>query len=92
LREYNNIKIIGDSQSSVGIVSCVFDGYSPDNIGNVINDRGVAVRTGLHCAPDAHKFLGTFGAGTVRLSVNSFTTQDDFQRLKAALNYIHDTQ
>jgi len=26
LREYNNIKIIGDSQSSVGIVSCVFDG------------------------------------------------------------------
>lgn len=90
LTKYGNIKIHGYSANSVGIISCTFDGVSPDNIGNILAENNIAVRTGLHCSPNAHKFLGTFPAGTVRFSVNYFTTDSDFAELEKALDYIEE--
>lgn len=90
LKQYENIKLVGESRNSTGIISCVFKDYAPDNVGNILNGRGIAVRTGLHCAPDAHRYLGTFGAGTVRFSVSSFTAENDFQKLKTALDIIRE--
>ena len=49
-----------------------------------------AVRTGLHCAPVAHKTLGTFPAGTVRFSVGYFTSEEDFYELEKALGFIEE--
>ena len=74
----------------VGIVSCLIDGISSDSAGEIFSQQGIAVRTGLHCAPKAHKFLGTFPSGTIRLSVNSFTTDRDFNELKRCLDFIQD--
>lgn len=90
LRAYVNIKIIipADSVEQIGIVSCTFDGYSSDNIGQILSEQGIEVRTGLHCAPVAHKFLGTFPTGTVRFSVSCFNTDEDFAMLRQALDYI----
>ncbi len=90
LSRYSFIKIIGnyDSCSYVGIVSCVIDGISSDSAGPVFDRCGIAVRTGLQCAPLAHKFMGTFPAGTIRFSVNYFTTDADFAELEKALEYI----
>ncbi|MCQ4936360.1 aminotransferase class V-fold PLP-dependent enzyme [Anaerotignum propionicum] len=92
LKKYDNIKVImpADDVLAVGVVSCVFDGYSSDNIGQILSEQGVEVRTGLHCAPTAHKFLGTFPAGTVRFSVSYFNTDEDFEKLDEALEYIHE--
>ena len=92
LRAHNNITIVGpaDRSNCIGVVSCLFDDYSSDNIGDVLDRLGIAVRTGLHCAPIAHKTLGTFPAGTVRFSVSFFTTEDDFQALETALEYIEE--
>lgn len=92
LSEYKNIRIItpSDASDAVGVVSCVFDGYSSDNIGQILSEQGVEVRTGLHCAPFAHQFLGTFPAGTVRFSVSYFNTDDDFVKLGQALDYIYE--
>lgn len=89
LNDYDNIRVIAPSDG-VGVVSCVFDGYSSDNIGQVLSDYNIAVRTGLHCAPEAHKFLGTFPSGTVRFSVGYFNSDDDFDRLREALDYIEE--
>jgi len=91
LSKYDNIKIITPSEAinTVGVVSCIFDGYSSDNIGQILSEQGVEVRTGLHCAPSSHRFLGTFPAGTVRFSVSYFNTDDDFVKLKQALDYIY---
>ena len=90
---FDNIKTIfvpsGEHQS-IGVVSCVFDGYSSDNIGQVLSDKDIATRTGLHCAPNAHKYMGTFPSGTVRFSVGYFNTEEDFQKLYCALKYIHE--
>lgn len=90
LKKYGNIKMYGISTHSVGIISCTFEGLSPDNVGDILAQNGVAVRTGLHCAPNAHKFLGTFPAGTVRFSVSYFTTDEDFTQLMEALDYIEE--
>lgn len=90
LGSYRNIEIVADRMKCerIGVVSCLFDGYSPDEIGVVLNELGVSVRAGLHCAPYAHRFLGTLPAGTVRFSVSALTNETDFEVLERALNYI----
>lgn len=89
LSRYENIKIIDTIDvKSIGVVSCLFEGYGSDSIGQILSEQNVAVRTGLHCAPTAHKFIGTFPAGTVRFSVSYFNTDEDFDVLEAALDYI----
>lgn len=94
LNEYDNIKIItpSDAADTIGVVSCVFEDYSSDNIGQLLSEQGVEVRTGQHCAPSAHKFIGTSPAGTVRFSVGYFNNNDDFIKLKEALNYIYENR
>lgn len=89
LKKYNNITLI-EPKNSIGVVSCNFDNYSSDSIGEVLSQQNIAVRTGLHCAPYAHKFLGTFPVGTVRFSVGYFNTDEDFEMLEQALDYIED--
>lgn len=89
LSRYENIKIIDTIDvKSIGVVSCLFEGYGSDSIGQILSEQNVAVRTGLHCAPTAHKFIGTFPAGTVRFSVSYFNSDEDFDVLEAALYYI----
>lgn len=92
LGSYEFIKIIGNEKNRnyVGIVACVIDGISSDSAGNIFSERGVAVRTGLQCAPLAHKFLGTYPAGTIRFSVNRFTSEQDFAELKQVLDYLEE--
>ncbi len=90
LREYVWLKLVGvvPGNSYVGIVSCLMSGISSDSAGTIFNEQGIAVRTGLQCAPLAHKFLNTFPAGTIRFSVSYFTSDEDFAELKKALEYI----
>lgn len=92
LSEYDFIKLIGVDQNpiSVGIVSCLLDDISSDSAGNIFSEQGVAVRTGLECAPLAHKFMGTYPAGTIRFSVSFFTSEEDFEELREALDYIEE--
>lgn len=92
LNDYWFIKIIGNNESCeyVGIVSCIIEGISSDSAGKLFSDAGISVRTGLQCAPLAHQFLGTFPAGTIRFSVNYFTSENDFQELRDLLDRIED--
>ena len=92
LTAYDFLKVIGDSPKAeyVGIVSCIIDGISSDTAGQLFAERRIAVRTGLHCAPLAHKFIGTFPAGTIRFSTGYFTTDDDFAELRQVLDDLSD--
>ena len=87
LSKYDNIKFF-KPKKSVGVVSCCFDNYSSDEIGQVLSQNDIAFRSGLHCAPFAHKFIETFPAGTVRFSVGYFNDESDFINLDSVLNYI----
>lgn len=90
LQKYDWLTIVGNASQGtyVGIISCLIDGISSDSARMIFNEQGIAVRTGLQCAPLAHKFLGTFPAGTIRFSVSYFTSDEDFEELKDALDYI----
>lgn len=92
LKKYDFIKTVGayGGKQYVGIVSCLIEGVSSDSAGSIFDRCNIAVRTGLHCAPLAHKFLHTYPAGTVRFSVNYFTSDKDFEELEEALNYIEE--
>ncbi|MFH2115087.1 MAG: aminotransferase class V-fold PLP-dependent enzyme, partial [Spirochaetota bacterium] len=72
------------------VVSFTADGLSPSAIAMALDDGfGVLCRVGLHCAPRAHRNLGTFPEGTVRWSPGPFTTIDDvaytIEALKAVM-------
>lgn len=92
LSSYDFITIVGNQSGNqyIGIVSCLLDGISSDTAGQLFAERKIAVRTGLHCAPLAHQFLGTYPSGTVRFSVNCLTENEDFETLQSALDDIYD--
>ena len=92
LQEFDFVKVVGNHEGCryVGIVSCLIEGISSDSAGGIFNRGGVAVRTGLQCAPLAHRFLGTYPAGTVRFSVSGFTCEEDFEELRRVLQFIQE--
>lgn len=92
LSRYPFIRLVGvnDGNQYVGIVSCLMDGIPSDTAGAVFDRQGISVRTGLQCAPLAHQFAGTYPAGTIRFSTSYFTSEEDFQQLNMALDFIGD--
>lgn len=70
--------------TNAGVISLNVRGAVCSEVGLALDQAfGILTRTGLHCAPSAHKTIGTFPQGTVRFSLGAFTTEDD---IKAALN------
>lgn len=88
LRGLNNMKLyVPESEEVFGIVSVSVDGYSPSDVGTILYDEyGIAVRTGFHCAPYIHQFIGSeLVGGTVRVSLGAFSTISDIDSLICAL-------
>ncbi len=71
----------------LGILSILVNGYSPQDVGQILaDDYGICVRTGYHCCPYIHDFLGTREkGGTVRISIGYFTTRNDIDKLINAI-------
>lgn len=74
-------------ENQVGIISFNLEGYSPDELGQVLDeDFNIAVRTGYHCAPLIHDFLGTREkGGTVRISLGYFNEEEEIDSLLEGL-------
>jgi cysteine desulfurase family protein len=72
-----------------GVLSMNILGQSPSVVGQLLDrDYGVQTRIGLHCAPSAHRSIGTFPDGTVRLSWGPFTRKKDVHAVVRALQNI----
>ncbi|GFO66603.1 cysteine desulfurase [Geomonas limicola] len=64
-------------------------GQDPASIGFLLDRTyGISVRVGLHCAPDVHRTIGSYPAGTVRVSPGYFTSPEDIEYFLRALNEI----
>lgn len=74
-----------DSYSPV--VSFNLTGYGSTEAALMLSDRGICMRGGIHCAPMAHRKIGTINGGTVRFSPGAFNTVDDVNKL---LNVLYD--
>jgi cysteine desulfurase family protein len=67
-----------DPLDRTSVVSFNLTSVDPAEIGNCLNEEfDIAVRVGLHCAPDAHRTMDTFPRGVVRLSPGFFNSLDD---------------
>jgi len=88
LKEIPGVHIAGPegAEARVGTVSFTIDGLDPAAVALDL-DRAydVMTRVGLHCAPAAHRTLGTFPAGTVRFSVGAFTTEEEIEKAVSAV-------
>ena len=82
LLELDGVTIYGDPSraDSLPIVSFNLRGASPSDVGTACNRAGICVRVGLHCAPVAHRTIGTFTQGTVRVSPGYFNSTGDIDQ------------
>jgi len=79
----------GESGSQTGVLSITIEGISPSKIGETLEaEYGVQTRIGLHCAPSAHRTIGTFPDGTVRLSWGVFTREREVIHVARAVKRI----
>ena len=72
-------------RNQAGVLSFTAKERDVEEIGMALADRDIAVRTGLHCAPLAHRSAGTLDSGTVRLSFSDFNTPEEVYRFLTAL-------
>lgn len=74
-------------ENHISIISITHSDYRPEELADILdNDFDIAVRSGYHCAPYVHKFIGTEDkGGTVRISIGYFNTKDNIDSLISAL-------
>lgn len=76
----------GDAEQQTATVAINLEGYSPAEMGLALDEEfGILCRVGLHCAPAAHRTLGTFPIGSVRISLGAFHRKTDVEYLLGAL-------
>ena len=68
-----------------GVLSFQVDGMDCEDVGQALGEQGIAVRSGLHCAPLAHRSAGTLDVGTVRVSFSAFNSSGDVDALAGAV-------
>ena len=92
LSETRGVRVFGpdSAKKCVGVVSLAIDGIDPQDAANILDDSfDIQTRAGLHCAPGAHRAIGTFDrGGTVRFSVGPFTTDDHISAAISAVRQI----
>lgn len=77
------VRLIGTAADKASVMSFVLDGYSTEEVGHALNEEGIAVRTGHHCA---QPILRRFGVETtVRPSLAFYNTFDEIDRLVAVV-------
>ncbi len=84
------VTVYGGLDATRQTATVAFDvaGLEPSDVGLRLDDEyGILCRVGLHCAPAAHKTLGTFPRGTVRFGLSAFNTADE---VAAALRAVAD--
>ena len=80
LREIPGVTVYGsqDARLRTAVVSFNIAGMEPSEVGMRLDEEyGIMCRVGLHCAPAAHRTIGTFPAGTVRFALGAFTTREE---------------
>ena len=91
LGEVPGVTVYGprDAARQTGTLSFNVEGLEPSEVGLVLDEEyGVLCRVGLHCAPAAHRTLGTFPRGTVRFAVGCFTTLEEVDAAVEAVRAI----
>ena len=84
LKEIAGLRIIGDVKNKVSVISFVIDGVHPQDLAILLDNQGIAVRTGHHCTQPLMHRLGI--VGTTRASFAAYNTIEEIDVLIQALN------
>ena len=83
MKPIKGVTLIGTARDKASVLSFVLDGYSTDEVGKALNEEGIAVRTGHHCA---QPILRRFGLETtVRPSLAFYNTCEEVDRMVAVV-------
>ncbi|HHT46573.1 MAG TPA: aminotransferase class V-fold PLP-dependent enzyme [Firmicutes bacterium] len=91
LRDIGRVKLFEPvrEHQSVAVVSFIVEGFDSGELGYVLEQAyGILCRTGLHCAPWAHRTIGSFPQGTVRFSLGYFNREEEVEHALKALREI----
>lgn len=83
LKKIPGLRIIGNAKNKVSLVSFVIENIHPQDIGVLLDNQGIAVRTGHHCTQPLMKRFGI--PGTVRASFAMYNTREEVDKLIAGL-------
>jgi cysteine desulfurase/selenocysteine lyase len=83
LLEIPELRLIGTARQKIGVLSFVVDGVHPHDLGTILDEHGVAIRAGHHCAQPLHARFGI--AASARASLGLYNDRDDLDRLAAAI-------
>ena len=84
----DDFRVVGTSPDKSGVISFVLGRIHPHDIGTIVDEEGVAIRTGHHCAMPVMEFFGV--PATSRASFGVYTTTEDIDRLAEALNKVRE--
>ena len=84
LKVVDGLRLVGESDHASGAISFVIDGLSALDLGTLLDQQGIAVRTGHHCAMPALQAMGV--DGTVRVSLGFYNTQTEIDQLIEGLD------
>jgi cysteine desulfurase / selenocysteine lyase len=88
LRGIAGLRIIGEARRKTGVLSFLIDGVHPHDAGTILDQQGIAVRTGQHCAqPVMDKFCIP---ATIRVSLGIYNTREDIDVLVSGLATVKD--
>ena len=83
LRQIPGLRIIGTAREKAGVISFVLDGIHPHDIGTIVDQEGIAIRTGHHCAQPV---MDRFGVpATARASLAFYNTKEEIDALVHSL-------
>ncbi len=83
-KKIERIKVIGKAKHKAGVLSFLIDGVHPYDVGTILDQFGIAVRTGNHCAEPIMTRLGI--RGTIRASFAAYNTKEEVDRLLKAIH------
>ena len=83
LTEFNSLRLIGTAENKASIVSFTLEGIHPHDIGTVLDNYGIAIRAGHHCAQPVMERFGL--AATARASFGIYNTTEDVDALALAI-------
>ncbi|WP_108125155.1 aminotransferase class V-fold PLP-dependent enzyme [Saccharospirillum mangrovi] len=84
--QYEGLRLIGEADHRAGVLSFLLDGGHPADVGMLLDQQGIAVRTGNHCAMPIMQRYGI--TGTVRASFALYNGRDDVDALFAGLDKV----
>jgi cysteine desulfurase/selenocysteine lyase len=88
LRAINSLRIIGTAPHKAGVISFTMEGAHPHDIGTILDQYGVAIRAGNHCAQPLMEFLGL--PATARVSLGLYNNRADIDALVDAVHKVHE--